>query len=179
MVEQVFVPCAEAEISTNEISLVIKDLLGSSDISLKSKALDKYRSIGEKFYEEAHLVDEKIKCFETKIGRRYFHVTPLDDDQLNNWHLYLDFIEKQDNVDTVIFAELPCFYLDLAVLDSNIYFVQAIKLYEKCLIPCANYPEFWMRYVDFLEAKGGRELAISALDRATQIYLKVKTVVYS
>lgn len=30
-----------------------------------------------------------------------------------------------------------------------------------------------MRYVDFMESKGGREIASYALDRATQIFLKV------
>ncbi|KAG8365591.1 hypothetical protein BUALT_Bualt18G0121700 [Buddleja alternifolia] len=147
-VEQVTVPCAAVEVSNDKISLVIEELLGSADKSLKSKALDKYRSIGEEFYQEACQVDEKIKCFERNIRRQYFSVTPLDVDQLNNWHLYLDFIEKQDNLDW------------------------AVKLYERCLIPCANYPEFWMRYVEFLESKGGCEMAISALDRATQIFLK-------
>ncbi|KAI3466792.1 hypothetical protein Pfo_023455, partial [Paulownia fortunei] len=148
IVEQVSVPSAATEISTDEMSRLIKDLLDSSDRSLKSKALDRYRSIGEEFYQEACQMDDKIKCFETKIRRRYFYITPLDDDQLNNWHLYLDFIEKRDNLDW------------------------AMKLYERCLVPCASYPEFWMRYVEFLESKGGRELSISALDRATQIFLK-------
>ncbi|KAH6776753.1 hypothetical protein C2S52_014314 [Perilla frutescens var. hirtella] len=148
IVEELAVPCAAIELSKDEISLVIKDMLDSSNRSLKSKALDRYRSIGEEFYLEARQMDEKIKRFETKIQRRYFDVTPLDDDQLNNWHIYLDFIEKQDNLDWTM------------------------KLYERCLIPCANYPEFWMRYVEFLESKGGRELAISALARATQIFLK-------
>lgn len=49
-----------------------------------------------------------------------------------------------------------------------------MKLYERCLIPCANYPEFWMRYVEFMESKGGRELANFALERATQVFLKVR-----
>ncbi|XP_057797674.1 pre-mRNA-processing factor 39-2 isoform X2 [Salvia miltiorrhiza] len=147
-VEQLSVPCAAIDLSKDEISLVIKDMLDSSDRPLKSKALDRYRSIGEEFYLEACRLDEKVKRFETKIQRRFFDVTPLDDDQLINWHIYLDFIEKQDNLDW------------------------AMKLYERCLIPCAHYPEFWIRYVEFLESKGGRELAISALARATQIFLK-------
>lgn len=53
------------------------------------------------------------------------------------------------------------------------YVHQVVKLYERCLIPCANYPEFWMRYVEFMETKGGREIANYALNRATQIFLKV------
>ncbi|XP_020225886.1 RNA polymerase II degradation factor 1 isoform X2 [Cajanus cajan] len=65
-----------------------------------------------------------------------------------NWHNYLDFIELQGDFDW------------------------AVKLYERCLIVCANYPEYWMRYVDFMETKGGREVANYSLDRATEIYLK-------
>ncbi|KAL6553294.1 hypothetical protein OROGR_007136 [Orobanche gracilis] len=148
IIEQVSIPCAAKEISMDEIYLVIKDLLDSTDKSIKFKALSRYRSIGEEFYQEACQMDAKINCFEKRIRRHYFCLTPLDDDQLDIWHLYLDFIEKQDNADW------------------------AMKLYERCLIPCANYPEFWMRYADFLESKGGRELAISVLDRATQIFLK-------
>lgn len=85
----------------DEISLVVKDMLNSSDVAFKSKALDKYRSIGEQFYQEACKMDEKVKRFEAKIRRRYFDATPLDNDQLNNWHLYLDFIEKENNMDWV------------------------------------------------------------------------------
>ncbi|KAM1679223.1 hypothetical protein ACFXTN_035813 [Malus domestica] len=66
-----------------------------------------------------------------------------------NWHSYLDFVEMQGDFDS------------------------AIKLYKRCLIPCANYPEFWMHYVDFMEINGGREIANYALDRATQIFLKL------
>ena len=51
-----------------------------------------------------------------------------------------------------------------------------MKLYERCLISCALYPEFWMRYVDFVDSKGGREIALDALERATLIFLKVWSI---
>ncbi|GMN43372.1 hypothetical protein TIFTF001_012560 [Ficus carica] len=133
----------------DEISCVVKDLFEPSLSFDKSKLLlQKYLSIGECLYQEACQLDEKIRTFETKIRRSYFHVKPLDADQLDNWHHYLDFVEKQGDFDWVV------------------------KLYERCLIPCAHYPEFWMRYVDFMETKGGREIANYALDRATQVFLK-------
>lgn len=112
-VDQISGPCAAPESSKDEISLIIKDLLNSSDRSIKSKALDRYRATGEKFYEESCQMDEKIRCFEKKIFRRYFDTTPLADDQLNNWHLYLDFIENLDNLDWVSFFHMSCFCLDL------------------------------------------------------------------
>ncbi|URE38834.1 HAT [Musa troglodytarum] len=80
--------------------------------------------------------------------RNYFHVKPLDSGQLENWHHYLDFVETQGDFDWIV------------------------KLYERCLIACANYSEFWIRYVEFVEAKGGRELANYALTRAVTVFLK-------
>ncbi|KAJ0960246.1 hypothetical protein J5N97_001921 [Dioscorea zingiberensis] len=61
-------------------------------------------------------------------------------------------------------------YLDHVEMQGD--FDWAVKLSERCLIPCANYPEFWMRYVDFMEINGGREIANYSLDRATQIFVK-------
>jgi hypothetical protein len=41
------------------------------------------------------------------------------------------------------------------------------------LIPCANYSEFWIRYAEFVDAKGGREIASYALGRASSYFVKV------
>lgn len=50
---------------------------------------------------------------------------------------------------------------------------QVVKLYERCLIACANYPEYWIRYVLCMEASGSMDLANNALARATQVFVKV------
>ncbi|XP_047307946.1 pre-mRNA-processing factor 39-2 [Impatiens glandulifera] len=143
----------DSDITTlkEEISSVIADLLNPSVISSWYKTLQKYISIGDQFYQEACELEKKILCFESCIRRSFFHVLPLEDSQLRNWHRYLDFIETQEDFDW------------------------AVRIYERCLIPCANYSEFWMRYVQFVETKGGREIAKSALDRATNTFLKNST----
>ncbi|KAE9602926.1 hypothetical protein Lal_00050182 [Lupinus albus] len=145
-------PCFDGEIRTccndDKIYCIIKDMMDSSVGSTRSIALDKYRMIGEQLYLNACELDSKISPFEANIGRYYFHVRPLDAHQLQNWHDYLDFIELEEDFDWTV------------------------KLYERCLVVCANYPEFWMRYVDFMETKGGREIANYSLNRATEIYLK-------
>ncbi|XP_030547334.1 pre-mRNA-processing factor 39-2 isoform X2 [Rhodamnia argentea] len=138
-----------------EIASVVGNMLGSSNGLDRSRALHKYMKIGEKLSKESHQMDEKICGFESCIRRPYFHMKPLDDNQVENWHNYLDFVEKQVDFDW------------------------AVKLYERCLIPAANYPEFWMRYVHFVETKGGRELANSALDRAVGIFLKRIPVIHA
>ncbi|KAI5670766.1 hypothetical protein M9H77_11130 [Catharanthus roseus] len=134
--------------SEKEISRIIEDLQSPDNGTVRSKAVCKYKSMGDQFYKEACMLDEEIKCFEDNIQRQYFDVTPLGDEQLKNWHGYLDFIEKQGD------------------------FTWALQLFERCLISCANYPEFWIRYVEFMESKGGRELANFALERATKIFVK-------
>uniref|UniRef100_A0A2P2L1A7 Pre-mRNA-processing factor 39 n=1 Tax=Rhizophora mucronata TaxID=61149 RepID=A0A2P2L1A7_RHIMU len=149
---EVLEPVLESEVAAcykrENVSCIIKDLLDLSFGVAKFQALKKYKYIGEKLYQEGSELNDKINCFEAHIRRPYFHVKPLDVSQLENWHHYLDFAETHGD------------------------FVWAVKLYERCLIPCANYPEFWMRYVEFMESKGGREIANFALDRATRTFLK-------
>jgi len=56
-----------------------------------------------------------------QICRPYFHVKPLEKVQLKNWRDYLDMeIENGSHERTVI-------------------------LFERCLIACAMYEEFWMK----------------------------------
>ncbi|XP_074307984.1 uncharacterized protein LOC141642899 isoform X3 [Silene latifolia] len=128
-----------------EISHVTSNLL---DPSTRIEALQKYKLIGERYYRKACDLDAKLRKFEQNIHRPYFHVKPLDDSQLENWHQYLDLVEMEGDFDW------------------------AVKLYERCLVSCAHYPEFWMRYVYFVEANGGKEIASDAMDRATNIFLK-------
>jgi pre-mRNA-processing factor 39 len=40
---------------------------------------------------------QKRLAFEQRIKRPYFHVKPLDETQLTNWHAYLDFEEQQED----------------------------------------------------------------------------------
>ncbi|XP_051141823.1 pre-mRNA-processing factor 39-1-like isoform X2 [Andrographis paniculata] len=117
--------------------------------SLKdAEELEKYIAVREEIYKKAKDFDSKIVGFETAIRRPYFHVRPLNATELDNWHNYLDFIEGGGD------------------------FNKVVKLYERCLIACANYPEYWMRYVLCMEASGSMELAENALARATQVFVK-------
>lgn len=59
------------------------------------------------------------------------------------------------------------------VLTCYISVNQVVKLYERCIIACANYPEYWIRYVLCMEASGSMDLADNALARATQVFVKV------
>ncbi|CAN1329476.1 Pre-mRNA-processing factor 39-2 [Linum perenne] len=151
-------PVLNGDISTSykldKVSGIIRDLLDPSSASVGLKALQEYTAIGEYFYRNSCLLNEKISSFEAHINRSYFHVKPLEVSQLENWHQYLDFAESHGDFDW------------------------AFKLYERCLIPCAIYPEVWVRYVEFMEGKGGRELADFALSRATKTFVKSISVMH-
>ncbi|XP_057480000.1 pre-mRNA-processing factor 39-1-like isoform X2 [Actinidia eriantha] len=114
----------------------------------EAEELVKYIAIREEMYKKAKEFDSKIIGFETAIRRPYFHVRPLNVAELENWHNYLDFIEGGDD------------------------FNKVVKLYERCLIACANYPEYWIRYVLCMETSGSMDLANNALARATQVFVK-------
>ncbi|KAG0207012.1 PRP39 pre-mRNA processing factor 39 [Mortierella sp. GBA30] len=60
--------------------------------------------------------------FEAEIKRPYFHVKPMDLPQLANWRRYLDFEEAEGDVERIR------------------------VLFERCLVTCALYEEFWLRY---------------------------------
>ncbi|XP_015901156.2 pre-mRNA-processing factor 39-1 isoform X3 [Ziziphus jujuba] len=114
----------------------------------EAEELEKYIGIREEMYKKAKEFDSKIIGFETAIRRPYFHVRPLNVAELENWHNYLDFMEREGDLNKVV------------------------KLYERCLIACANYPEYWIRYVLSMEASGNLDLANNALARATQVFVK-------
>nr|CAD7265385.1 unnamed protein product [Timema shepardi] len=67
--------------------------------------------------------------FEEGIKRPYFHVKPLERCQLKNWKEYLDFEIEHGDHDRVLI------------------------LFERCLIACALYEEFWIKFVHYLESK--------------------------
>ncbi|EEF35824.1 Pre-mRNA-processing protein prp39, putative [Ricinus communis] len=114
----------------------------------EAEELEKYIAVREEIYKKAKEFDSKICDFETGIRRPYFHVRPLNVAELENWHNYLDFLEREDDLNKVV------------------------KLFERCLIACANYPEYWIRYTLCMEASGSMDLASNALARATQVFVK-------
>lgn len=67
--------------------------------------------------------------FEEGIKRPYFHVKPLERGQLKNWKNYLEFEIERGN-------------------ESRIDI-----LFERCLIACALYDEYWLLYAQHLESR--------------------------
>ena len=88
--------------------------------------------------------------YESEIKRPYFHVTELDEGQLNNWKKYLDFEESEGNYSRTQF------------------------LYERCLVTCAHYDEFWQRYARWMAAQPGKEEEVRNIyQRASCFYVPI------
>ncbi|KAM7368112.1 hypothetical protein PAMP_014362 [Pampus punctatissimus] len=80
----------------------------------------------EVFNHNEHEVSKRW-TFEEGIKRPYFHVKALEKTQLNNWKEYLDFEIENGTPERVV------------------------VLFERCLIACALYEEFWTKYAKYLE----------------------------
>ena len=71
------------------------------------------------------LYSAKLDDFVLQIRRPYFHVKPLEKGQLKNWRDYLDFEIKNGTQERVM------------------------VLFERCVIACALYEEFWLKVSRF------------------------------
>ncbi|KAI9756592.1 MAG: hypothetical protein M4579_003770 [Chaenotheca gracillima] len=88
--------------------------------------------------------------YESEIKRPYFHVTELDEPQLVNWRKYLDFEEAEGD------------------------YQRASFLYERCLVTCAFYDEFWTRYARWMLAQKDKEEEVRNIyQRASMLYAPI------
>ncbi|XP_061609529.1 pre-mRNA-processing factor 39 isoform X2 [Phyllopteryx taeniolatus] len=97
----------------------------------------------EVFNHNEHEVSKRW-AFEEGIKRPYFHVKALEKTQLNNWREYLDFEMENGTPERVV------------------------VLFERCLIACALYEEFWIKYAKYLECY--------STDGVRHVYRKACTV---
>ncbi|XP_060935519.1 pre-mRNA-processing factor 39 [Limanda limanda] len=123
--------------------------------------------------------------FEDAIKRPYFHVKSLDRHQLRAWHSYLDWEIAQLNKDTKdpdpdpsqaategseVTAQ-PHEVSEEAAVAHDDHRVRILS--ERCLIACALYEEFWMRYIQYLEPQSVDE-ARAVFKRACEVHLTHK-----
>ncbi|KAJ5068957.1 pre-mRNA-processing factor 39 [Anaeramoeba ignava] len=94
----------------------------------------------------------KIIIYESGILRPYFHIHPLDDQQLYIWNSYLNYAEEQYKLN----------------LES---FEFVIKLYERSVISCSLYPSFWLKFALFYEENNKIQEARNIFQKATQIFI--------
>ena len=84
--------------------------------------------------------------FEQNIKRPFFHVTDLEESELDGWRKYLDWEEAQGDFQRTMF------------------------LYERCLVPAASYDEFWLRYVRWMQAQRKTENTRIIYQKASYVF---------
>lgn len=101
-----------------------------SDVSEKELALLKETIIEmkSKIHTETCKEIAKRQAFEESIKRPYFHVKPLEKCQIDNWKNYIAFEKEAGDHQRIV------------------------VIYERCLIACALYEDFWLSYLDYLES---------------------------
>ncbi|XP_053330787.1 pre-mRNA-processing factor 39 isoform X2 [Spea bombifrons] len=91
--------------------------------------------------------------FEEGIKRPYFHVKPLEKAQLKNWKDYLDFEIENGTHERIVI------------------------LFERCLIACAHYEEFWIKYAKYME-KHSIEGVRHVYNKACNVHLLKKPMAH-
>jgi pre-mRNA-processing factor 39 len=89
------------DIEISDISSVVQGFMDADSHRVDIDTIKKYMWVGEQLYKKSCEIEKNILCYEDNIRRHYFHVKPLDDSQLENWHRYLDFVETQGDFDWV------------------------------------------------------------------------------
>ncbi|CAD5119021.1 DgyrCDS7672 [Dimorphilus gyrociliatus] len=156
-------PNEDAMIAANLIPATAADTLGKCtensmdphDLPLLAEEenrliKDKMLSLRQPIHEATTIEVNKRWNFEESIKRPYFHVKPIERSQLRNWHEYLDYETKQENHTRIVF------------------------LYERCLISCALYEEFWLKYAKYMTDHSHIEEARSIYERACNVHLPMK-----
>ncbi|CAD6196412.1 unnamed protein product [Caenorhabditis auriculariae] len=101
----------------------------------------------QKLHQDTALFTAKRLNFENQIKRPYFHVKPLEFHQLLNWIAYLDF-EIQEGEDERV----------------NV-------LFERCLIACALYEEFWIKYARWMWAQRKSESKVRDIYQRASVHV--------
>uniref|UniRef100_A0A667ZHJ7 Pre-mRNA-processing factor 39 n=1 Tax=Myripristis murdjan TaxID=586833 RepID=A0A667ZHJ7_9TELE len=117
---------------------------GTEDLQDPQYLQNYYRETRQEVFNHNEHEVSKRWAFEEGIKRPYFHVKALEKTQLNNWKEYLDFEIENGTPERVV------------------------VLFERCLIACALYEEFWTKYAKYLEGY--------SIDGVRHVYKKACTI---
>lgn len=103
-----------------------------SDVEIEREIRERLDAHHMQIFQRTQDETSKRWTYEQEIRRPYFHVTELDDPQLENWRKYLSFEELEGDYQRIQF------------------------LYERCLVTAANYDEFWLRYSRWMRGQSNK-----------------------
>ncbi|KAL9049375.1 MAG: hypothetical protein Q9162_007254 [Coniocarpon cinnabarinum] len=115
---------------------------GPSDTQMEAALRPRAEAVhSEKFRKTQNEVNKRWS-FEQHIKRPYFHVTEVEDEQLDLWRRYLDFEESEGHPDRITF------------------------LYERCLVALAYYDDLWLRYARWMQGRSNK------MEEVRHIYMR-------
>jgi pre-mRNA-processing factor 39 len=123
---------------------------GVSEMEIEREVRTKIDNFYLETFTSTQAETTKRWTYESEIKRPYFHVTELDYAQLANWRKYLDFEESEGD------------------------YSRAVFLYERCLVTCAFYDEFWFRYLRWMSAQDDKQEEVRNIyQRASTVYVPI------
>ncbi|XP_062856747.1 pre-mRNA-processing factor 39 isoform X2 [Trichomycterus rosablanca] len=153
-----------------------EDSSGSGKYS--EEAVDKMQELvlasREIQYQQNEAEVRKRWSYEDAIKRPYFHVKLLDRAQLNAWHSYLDWEIAEAEAALRVTEGTSVEGQEGSEFKGTIASHKRVMiLFERCLIACALYEEFWDKYVRYLEPHSLEETR-GLYQRACEIHLPYK-----
>ncbi|CAH3175546.1 unnamed protein product, partial [Porites evermanni] len=133
----------------SSVSAQVRHRNDAETVAIREKVIAARQKVFNALEEEVR----KRWPFEEAIKRPYFHVKPLERVQLKNWREYLDF-------------EL-----------SNGDHRRVVILFERCVIACALYEDFWQRFATYMEGHSV-EKCRHVYERACTIHLPRKPSIH-
>ncbi|TDZ27202.1 Pre-mRNA-processing factor 39 [Colletotrichum spinosum] len=121
-----------------------------TDLEIERDIRTKIDAMYYEYFTQTQNETNKRWTYESEVKRPYFHVTELENAQLANWRKYLDFEESEGDYTRIVF------------------------LYERCLVTCAFYDEFWFRYARWMSAQEDKEEEVRIIyQRAATLYVPI------
>ncbi|XP_017329710.1 pre-mRNA-processing factor 39 [Ictalurus punctatus] len=128
----------------------------------------------EEMYQQNEAEVRKRWNYEDAIKRPYFHVKPLDRTQLKAWHTYLEWEMLEAEAANAVTEGTGVEGQEGSEVKEGIAGHRRVQiLFERCLIACALYEEFWDKYAHYLEPRSLEETR-SVYRRACEIHLPYK-----
>ena len=123
---------------------------GRTDVEVERELRQRIDQYHIEIFTRTQTETTKRWTYEQEIKRPYFHVTELDEGQISNWRKYLDYEEAEHD------------------------YIRTQFLYERCLVTCAMYDEFWLRYARWMLAQSGKDQEVRNIyQRASCFYVPI------
>jgi len=136
---------------------------GKGTAELKSEIKATLKSRRQDVFAAVQREVQKRTVFEKEIDRTFFHVQPVKQESRDVWLRYLDFEIQEAHGRAQNERELA---EPLCQLDNRV-----TVLFERALIPCTLYPEFWIKYAQYVYSQDS-DRALAIMERGSRLMLK-------